>query len=194
MAVAVTASTACGGGVAVQPGAATIVSTTTSVVASAAFEPTSTVTTSTPAADPSIGEAVQRFAVDASASNFAAIPFGQGPVRLVLGPYVVASRTPQELVDPRRWRIAPDSRLGGDYAQYEFAPLVAVAAASTVSITIGPHSRCANPPTAAPAGTEQLAQISIQPVAVASCLSWFAVDLFVRDGRIEAVRFDQWGP
>lgn len=48
--------------------------------------------------------------------------------------------------------MGTNGNLGGDYAEYEFAPLRSLAAASGISVTTGAHTRCSNPPTTVPPG------------------------------------------
>lgn len=114
------------------------------------------------------------------------------PVVLGLGEAVQKTVPGDELPDPDVWvfdepfagRTPPFSaldtlrRADGDY-----------------TIRVGPHPHCAGTPIEPPAALAGLRQISIQPTDVATCIDWFAVDLFVDDqGHLRGVVLDLWEP
>lgn len=64
-------------------------------------------------------------------------------------------------------------------------------------VSSGDHRRCVGPPLPVPPELAHLRQLSMQPdpETLASCLDWFAVDLYLnRSGRVEAVSLDLLEP
>jgi hypothetical protein len=129
------------------------------------------------------------FALQPSDESFAAIPFADD-VTFAFGTTVLGSRTAGELRQPENWTVEfPPSAFTG-----QFSVLDALSDASEVSVTNGPHGHCAGEPFPPPPGAEGLTQTAITPTQVDSCLQWFAVDLYLRDGKIAFVRYDLYEP
>ncbi|MCB0991917.1 MAG: hypothetical protein KDB16_13125, partial [Acidimicrobiales bacterium] len=84
-----------------------------------------------------------------------------------------------------------------DFAGYvgPFSALRSLARADEYEISVGPHFHCASPPRPAPSPNVGMRRVSIRPASIDSCLSWFAVDLFVdAEGLIRAVSLDLYEP
>lgn len=121
------------------------------------------------------------------------LPFAP-QVKLGLGRDFHVSRSSSDLARADSWRI--DVETFRAYAG-PFSALETARGASDIVVSVGGHTRCASPPEPAPASTEHLRRVSVQPNARSydSCLKWWSVDLFVNaEGKIEAVTLDAYEP
>lgn len=129
------------------------------------------------------------------------LPLAADGVWIGLADRLMVRRTIEELSDPAAWRLDADAfrgRVGpfsalvllDDWDLGENAPSVREAEA-----VVGEHPHCASPPVAAAEEVVELRRLSLQPVAPASCLTWWTVDLFIgSDGSIEAITLDLYEP
>jgi hypothetical protein len=129
------------------------------------------------------------FALEPSDGTFADLPLAD-EVTFAFGTDVVGSRSAAELRQPASWRFDfPPSAFAGP-----FSALDALAATADISVTPGVHDHCTAGPVPPPPGAEGLEQVSMVSTGDDSCLQWFAVDLFLRDGEIAFVRYDLYEP
>ncbi len=144
-----------------------------------------------------IASALIDFARTRDVPSFADVPFATD-VALALGGDVRLGRSADELLDPRAWLIdsGPDGfreRVG------PFSALDVVAGAGAVTTSTGRHGSCtaAEEPLPPPPELSTLQVVSIQPDRrdVATCMQWWAVDIFVTDsGLIAGVDLDLGAP
>jgi hypothetical protein len=144
-------------------------------------------------------ENVIAFAATPSGETAAAVPWA-GEVLLGLGDEILASYSSAAVADPAGWlldreafrgRVGPFSALD-TLSTWDRAPNSDV---TELTASAGPHPHCASPPVAAPIGLEDLRRVSVQPVGVTSCLTWWTVDLFIDDNqRVVAVTLDLYEP
>jgi len=121
----------------------------------------------------------------------ASVPFAD---EVVLGISLAETRTltREQLADADAWES-----LLSDFEGFTgpFNALDTLAQSPFVRFSAGPIPRCAGPPLDWPAQFAGLRQISIEPIAIDSCLQWFAVSVFLNtSGAIEAVVLDLVGP
>jgi hypothetical protein len=120
------------------------------------------------------------------------VPFAS-TVRLGLGQKILKQATASELQKPETWDVPT---AGG----YDWIADPTVNALDLLSdnephtAVVGPHPHCASPARPGPAELADYQQVSTQPSDPASCNGWYTVDIFVRDGKIEAVTLDLWEP
>lgn len=114
-------------------------------------------------------------------------------VRLGLGERLLETRTAQELRDPAAWKLDVDLFRGG---VGPFSALDVLAAhKGPLEYREGSYRRCASPSRSPRPPVSRLRRLSIQPREPASCLQWFAVDVFIDEsGDIRAVTLDHWEP
>ena len=132
------------------------------------------------------------FARQPSNETWASVPFA-GRVKLGLGDRLLKTRSAQELRDPAAWKLDVYLFRGG---VGPFSALDVLAGhQGPLEHHEGSYRRCASPSRAPPRPVSRLRRLSIQPREPASCLRWFAVDVFVDEsGDIRAVTLDQWEP
>ncbi len=134
------------------------------------------------------------FTKSLSPSDRGALPFAD-QVALGLGPLILDELPAERLSERDAWNMSvPFFRGGGE----EVTSIIGnVSRLDNWRVWMGEHNHCAGAPMPAPKGYEEHTRLSIQPIVappLGSCLQWFTVDLFVRDGKIEAVTFDRWEP
>jgi hypothetical protein len=136
--------------------------------------------------------ALVAFARQPSDETWASVPFADR-VKLGLGDRLLKTRSAQELRDPAAWKLDVDLFRGG---VGPFSSLDVLAShEGPVEHREGSYRRCASPSRAPPRRVSRLRRLSIQPREPASCLRWFAVDVFVDEsGDIRAVTLDHWEP
>ena len=132
------------------------------------------------------------FARQPSDENWASMPFADR-VRLGLGDRLLRTRSAQEVRDPAAWKLDVHLFRGG------VGPFSALDVLAThegpFEYREGSYRRCASPSRAPPRPVSHLRRLSIHPREPASCLQWFAVDVFVdQRGDIQAVTLDHWEP
>ena len=115
-------------------------------------------------------------------------------VKLGLGQDFHVSTSSSDLARADSWRINVEY-----FRAYSgpFSALETARDAPETVVSVGGHTRCASPPEPAPAGSEHLRRVSVEPNprTYDSCLKWWSVDLFVNaDGKIEAVTLDAYEP
>ena len=146
------------------------------------------------------------FATDPSDETWASVPFADR-VQLGLGERLLETHTAHELRDPVAWFLDVDhfrGRVGRPGMFSSLAVLRPMIVFQTTDPPVrvngleygeGSHRRCASPPRPPPRAVLGLRRLSIQPQEPASCLRWFAVDVFVDEsGDIRAVTLDLWEP
>jgi hypothetical protein len=143
-----------------------------------------------------IAEAFETFAMHPDATSVRLPPFADR-VALGLGSTILATVPRAELALPATWDLVMEGYAGRSGALNPLAGirrLVRKGGATVVST--GPHDHCASPPLPVPAGVTEDLQVVIQPSwdDLDSCLQWFSVDLFVRDGRVVAVTLSLFEP
>jgi hypothetical protein len=136
---------------------------------------------------------LRRFAQEPSASRAEQLPFASR-VQLGLGGRLLKTVGSSALADPSAWSVpvptTPDYAWIGDRS---LSALKLLASDGEHTTSVGPHPHCASPPRPAPPGMVDHDRISTQPAA-GGCLSWYSVDVFLRDGEIQAVTLDLWEP
>lgn len=112
-------------------------------------------------------------------------------IKLGINNQLLLERTAEDLEDVSNWLI-PVEHFAGYEGPFFLPPFMEKAR----KITIGEHKHCAGGPLKPPdIGEENLIQISMQPTQIDSCLSWFAVDYWVRsDFSIAAIILNIWEP
>jgi len=128
--------------------------------------------------------------------SFADVPFAT-EVALALGGEVRLRRVADELLDPSAWLIDP----GPDGFRERVGPFSAldVVADGAVTMSTGRHGTCtaADERLPPPPELSTLQVVSIQPDrrVAATCMQWWAVDIFITDsGRIAGVDLDLGAP
>lgn len=160
------------------------------------MEPTPSATpTLAPIDEDQLAQSMVRFA--SGQQTIAEIPFTD-EVSLGLADRLLARRSAEELVDVRAWLVDAGPE-GFRERSGPFSALELLASAGETVVSIGPHGSCntPDPPIPAPAGLAGLRIVSIQPVpgAVAACMQWWSVDLYVTPaGEISAVTLDMGAP
>jgi hypothetical protein len=133
------------------------------------------------------------FARDPSDETWASVPLADR-VQLGLGDRLLKTRSAHALRDPAAWMLNVDHFRGG-VGRFSSLDVLAPYEAWPLEYDEGRHRRCASPPRPPPRPVLGLRQLSIQPREPASCLRWFAVDVFVDEsGDIRAVTLDLWEP
>ena len=142
--------------------------------------------------DGDVRDALVAFARQPSDETWASVPFADR-VRLGLGERLLRTRSAQELRDAAAWKLDIALFRGG---VGPFSALDVLAAhKGPLEHREGSYRRCASPSRAPPRSLSRLRRLSIQPHESASCLRWFAVDVFVdENGEIRAVTLDRWEP
>jgi hypothetical protein len=132
------------------------------------------------------------FAREPSGEAWASVPFADR-VQLGLGDRLLETRSAHALRDPAAWMLDVDHFRGG---VGPFSSLEVLAPnEGSLQYGEGSHRRCASPSRPPPRAVLGLRRLSIQPREPASCLRWFAVDVFVDEsGDIRAVTLDLWEP
>jgi hypothetical protein len=129
---------------------------------------------------------------DAGGASDAVAPPLATEVTLHLGLQQTTAATRAELDDPATWVFGAETFNG---RRGDFSPLAYLAGAGPLRVTSGPIPHCAGPPLDWPAELDGLRQVNVEPVGASSCVSWFAVSLFLDpSGRISAVALDLWEP
>ncbi len=140
--------------------------------------------------DRAIADALMTFARDPTVGTAEAVPFASS-VELGLGPDLTRQIDIADIADPSAWVF--DASLfrarDGDLSALEHLSQDRV-----VQLLVGEHPHCASPPMPAPDGYDQHRRLSIQPLDITSCIEWWTVDLFVDNGRVDAVSLDLWEP
>ena len=132
------------------------------------------------------------FARDPSDETWASVPFADR-VQLGLGDELLDTRSAEALRDPAAWKLDVD-RFRGGVGPFSSVEVLATSEQS-LKYREGSYRRCASPSRAAPRPVSRLRRLSIQPRESASCLRWFAVDVFLDEsGDIRAVTLDHWEP
>lgn len=136
--------------------------------------------------------ALVAFARQPSDETWASVPLADR-VKLGLGDRLLRTRSAEALRDPAAWRLDVDLFRGG---VGPFSSLDVLAShEGPLEQREGTYRRCASPSRAPPRQLSRLHRLSIQPRERASCLRWFAVDVFVDEsGDIRAVTLDRWEP
>jgi hypothetical protein len=166
--------------------------------------PQQTATTTTAAADgtadpapspdeaPPAVDAFTQFAKSPSAETAEAVPFAP-TVDIGLGPELLAELDASARLDPAAWRLELAGRWGGAGTT---SALELLAGGDPIEAVRDRRRSCAGsfaPPV--PPGYEAHTLWSLEPSDVDSCLSWFAVDLYLDgDGDIAAVTVELWEP
>jgi hypothetical protein len=138
-------------------------------------------------------DAFIQYAARPSAETFAELPLND-TVALGLGPEILTTVNGSALQDSATWELDLEYFRG---ATGPFSILEGLERVGDYQVTVGPHDHCASPPMPAPAGYEDLEQVSVQPAdgSIDSCLLWSTVDLFVTaDGDVAAITLDFWEP
>lgn len=145
------------------------------------------------------------FARQPSRNNASRLPLS-GVVALGLGPTINGSLARSAAANPAAWVLrakyfrahtGPFNALRLLQAHAARARSDSVGDLGAFDVSLGAHPHCVSPPVPAPEEFEGYRRVSVQPSdeSIASCLSWFTVDLFVDDdGRIAAVTLDLWEP
>lgn len=132
------------------------------------------------------------FATDPTPQRHAEVPWAD-VVQLGLGADLHLELAASALADPDGWNIEVE-----DFRAYAgpFSALTLLTQAGATTLVVGDYPRCASPPETPPATLADARRISLQPVLAddASCLQWWAVDLYVRDGEVVAVTMDLFEP
>ena len=132
------------------------------------------------------------FAREPSDETWASVPFADR-VQLGLGDRLLKTRSAQALRDPAAWKLDVDLFRGGvgPFSSFD----VLATNEQSLEYREGSYRRCASPSRAPPRPVSGLRRLSIQPREPASCLQWFAVDVFLDEsGDIRAVTLDHWEP
>lgn len=135
---------------------------------------------------------MRELASEPSSDAVRRLPFAE-TVRLGLGGTLVKEVDAERLADRSTWDVAvtPEFAWQTNPTLSALDHLTDPRAHTAVS---GPHPHCAGPPRPAPEPLSAHSRVSSQPSNPESCLSWYTVDLFLRDGKIEAVTLDLWEP
>lgn len=122
------------------------------------------------------------------------LPFAD-TVQLGLGDALVKEVSAAELADPAAWAVpVPHTPAWAWLGDPSLNPLESLADDGAYTTNIGPHPHCASPPRSAPPEVAEHLRISTQPREPQSCLAWYTVDAFLRDGEIHAITMDLWEP
>lgn len=132
------------------------------------------------------------FAREPNDATWASVPFADR-VQLGLGDRLLNTVSAQALRDPAAWTLDVDLFRAG------VGPFSALEPLATNDRPLeygeGSYRRCASPPRPPPRAVSRLRRLSIRPREPASCLQWFAVDVFLDEsGNIRAVTLDLWEP
>lgn len=125
------------------------------------------------------------------------IPFTD-QMSLGLGDQLLARRPAEELVEAHAW-VIDAGPAGFRERSGPFSALDVLAQADEIAVTFGPHASCNTPGQPVPPPTEvaDLRRVSIEPGpdAVAACMQWWSVDLYITPtGEITAVTLDFGAP
>lgn len=140
-------------------------------------------------ADVNVGRTLHRFATDTAQEAFDAIPFVEGPVRLLYQGEPTDAHMAAELRDPSVWNVAyrePDPSNG----ELWVSALVALQELGEdhLSFAPGPYAYCARSPE--PTDFDYDEHVIIEPAAIDSCADWFGVDIYLVGGRIIGVNLE----
>lgn len=136
-------------------------------------------------------DALVAFAREPSDATWASVPFADR-VQLGLGDRLVKPLPARALRDPAAWTLEVDGFRAG---VGPFSPLEVLADERPLEYGEASYRRCVSPPGRPPRAVSRLRRLNIQPRDVASCLQWFAVDVYVDErGEIRAVTLDLWEP
>lgn len=127
--------------------------------------------------------ALNAFAFRPSDGTFAGLPLAP-EVQLGVDGRITVTQQRDELRDPDAWDVV------GSHS-----PLEPLSRGVDYVVTDGPHETCVGRQTTPPPELAEFRQFSIQPAALEddSCLSWFAVDVFLDDGgRVVGVTLELW--
>lgn len=161
--------------------------------------PTESASPTRPAVDPAvqrIADAFEELAKHPDATTAQGPPFADR-VALGLGSTILATAARSELARPATWDLVLEGYAGRSGALSPIAGIRQfVARGGATVVSTGPHDHCASPPLPVADGYGQDLQVVIQPSwdDIDSCLEWFSVDLFVREGRIVAVTLSLFEP
>lgn len=172
-------------------------SATTTAEASSPVETQDVSATTDPATAPAELSADERAVVDAfvalaldpTAEHAGAVPFAS-PVVLGLG-LAAHDEVAGDPADVASWTVDGVDLVFGRTPP--FNALTTIAESTTVTTGAGPHDHCAGPPLAL-LRVDHDQMLWIQPDGAASCLDWFAVDLYLDDGEVVAVSLAFWEP
>lgn len=131
------------------------------------------------------------FAADPTPQTADALPFADS-VRLGLGPRLLSDVSGADAGDAAAWQIDEDV-----WRAYEgpFSALKVIGDhGSDLSFGAGKHQHCASAPQPIAKPLRGMRHLWIQPTDTDSCLDWFTVDLYLNQGRIEAVTTDMFEP
>lgn len=130
------------------------------------------------------------FAASAELAHPEQVPLADR-VRLGLGTEIKVELDISELVDRSAWELDLD----GFKARSGLTSALDLIREGDVSVTVGDHTGCVGVPSPRPSDLADLTRISLQPTTSASCLDWFAVDLFTDPvGKVVAVTVDLYEP
>lgn len=141
-------------------------------------------------------ERMAAFAHDPLSDELDAVPLA-ADVALGLADEVLVLRDSEQLTDPSEWILGAPAFRGyaGPFSALDLLARWAEAPIPELQVTVGPHEHCAAGPVDSPADYADLRRVSVQPVRIDGCLSWWTVDLFLSaDGQIRAVTMDLWEP
>ena len=133
------------------------------------------------------------FATERSAELVASVGFAP-PVAIGLGPDLLDSLDEAQLADPSAWLLELDGRWGG--AGSISALDLLARPLDALSMEVDRTTSCVGSTfVSVPQQLEGLERVSITPRENASCLDWFAVDVYLDDaGRIVAVTVELYEP
>jgi hypothetical protein len=136
-------------------------------------------------------KALVEFARQPSDETWSRVPFAD-EVRLGLGRDLVLRRSARALRQREAWEIDVELFRAGTGPFTAFEELADPR--EDLAYDEGPYRRCVSPPAPAPREVAHLRRLSIRPREWESCLQWFAVDVFVDDGKIVAGALDYFEP
>lgn len=97
------------------------------------------------------------------------------------------------LHDPATWEFEVPEGYAGFVGP--FSVLRSLEGVDELTVSVGEHDFCANPPQPTPDHLTGFTLVGITPAAIDSCIDWFAVDLWLdEDGLVRAIRLELYGP
>lgn len=141
-------------------------------------------------ADKATAQALADFASSPDGEAILQLPLAT-EVALGLGPDIDRAVAATALADPQNWVIDRQ-----EFRAWSGPFSVLDLIGEPVTLSVGAHARCVDPPEEPPPGFETLRRVSLQPANATSCLEWWSLDLFVDPGtgQVSAITLDLYAP